>query len=190
MGFFSAWENQKQRRIGAESSSEGNKQLAAYNQKRIDFLADQLLAASATNKAPTRTTAIASDNQVNLSGNSGNAAVVIGSPNSPVTQILTNQLPRPRILRKDIVSINIPEGDNWKTQISLKLLYIKDGGNYLLSIDGPKEKLINWRAVASSPIDTVIMGGAIPSTGEDFLVTLVTSEKIGESDFSFTVENR
>ena len=51
MGFFSAWENQKQKRIAAETNSDSHIRLADYDQKRIDKLSDALTIENATNKS-------------------------------------------------------------------------------------------------------------------------------------------
>lgn len=113
MGFFSAWENQKQKRESAESERDAFKRLAFYNQKRIDGLLDS----SRTNAAPLPSINASSNNQspivlgnqasnitVNAdysskpsnitqavgSGNSGNVSQLNNSPNSPINQNITN----------------------------------------------------------------------------------------------------
>ena len=210
MGFFSAWEDQKQKRETAEMDRDAFKQFANYNQKRIDRVLDSSRTNTAAlpsvnapinNQSPFVQGNQASNITVNAdysfkpsntsqsvgAGNIGNVAQLNNSPNSPVTQNITNPLPEPSVFSYKLVSLNmtnISSGNlEYETTFEIEIEHFENvGASTSLFWDKAPDSLITKKKLISTgSSETFTDRGTISTT--TFNVIYSTSQKVKETDF-------
>lgn len=179
LGFFSAWEDQKQNRITAEQDRDSNKRLADYNQKRIDKLSDTLEVINATNKVQPSI-----DNSIHqsASNNSGTLVQAANSPNMTVTV-----KPKPYIDFTQLKSLNVPDGVNFKTEFLINIAYATDDQTIQLESPSHIEIINRSFKFTGGFISGLDMNHHYFSNGMEFSYIVITKEKIQEKDFKFSL---
>lgn len=132
---------------------------------------------------------------INANKNTGPVAVTSGN-NSPVFQVgsilvdnsvhnsVTNPLPKPYIISTNLISINVPDGDSYKTQFEIQVGHAQ--GEMKIMHQGPANVFKGTSATAGSSLSLITTGDQIQ--GKYFLLSLWTHEKVKDSDFMFLVE--
>jgi hypothetical protein len=142
MAFFQAWEDESVNRKSAESDRATFKDNEMYYAKRFNNLSDAVQTLHLANNPANYSLASSNitrseilqgiqNSQVALKNNSdnpsvkvgdisGNVAILIGSSNNSFTQSVV-ALPKPFIISTNIVSINVPDGTTFKSQILLEI---------------------------------------------------------------------
>lgn len=182
MGFFSAWEDQKQKRTSAESERDFFKKQSAYNQKRIDYLSDR-----ATNQSAG--IAVTTSNISGIGNVSGaGSGTIIGSIQGGNNQIGSGNIqfnkPPPEILQRTLVSLNVATNGHFETTFTLIVAHYDDDYDKTSMRVNAFPGLIS-AVEFSNKTSMVAAGGKL---GILVNVVLSTSNKCEESNFVFFVE--
>jgi hypothetical protein len=180
LGCFSAWEDQRQRSINADSESDHLKKLLTNKSAAFDNLvAATARAAILTNSSSTVTLSNSPINQSVGPGNSGQVAQIAASPNAQV-----NFAPKPTLTSAEMVS-NVFENGVFKA-------------TYIVTVDNPPPKGICLGVhLPSGTISAtnIFRGGALDfgrgtavPQSKDWIV-ITTLNKISEADVKFWITN-
>jgi hypothetical protein len=123
--------------------------------------------------------------QMNVGVNNGNVAWQINPTNSPVTQIITNAGPKPRIAGVQLLSNDFEKGA-YKAVFWIHIAYPSEDTR--LHWDGPTNILINVTQVDDGNETMFVNGFAVPMA--TCSMTFTSSRKLEEGEIRFSVVSR
>jgi hypothetical protein len=166
LGFFSAWEDQKQNRVKAEMKRDFFKGLSEYNQKRIDTLLDGLQ----KNSKSVENKITDSPNSINTIGQSGGVNTI-------------NNGPKPYITSRTLVSLNVPSGTNFVTTFNIAIANSPDSPSLSLNLKGgAKVVSATDRYAFISDMYQVLGDGRIIKDQRTYICQFITDKQITDAD--------
>jgi hypothetical protein len=176
MGFFSAWEEQKQSRITAENDRDFYKSESVYKQKRIDVLSDAQLK-QPSHQASISVTASNISGIGSVSGSGNNIA--FGGNNQFGDGNVQYNGPPPLIVERLVRSLNTAKDGYFETLIELKIANAENSKLNILRTNG---------LVA---IELIGKGAEFYSRGYGgycYIIQVDTSTQWSDEDFKFKIE--